>query len=405
MLGSTFRMVMAMFFLVTGVAMAQQSMAQQYSPGASDTEIKLGQTMPFSGPVSVAGSVGHASLAYFAAINKAGGINGRQVKLIALDDGYSPPKTVEATRRLVEDEKVLMMYGSVGTPTNAAVEKYLNVKKVPQLFITTGASRFREPKAFPWTMAFMPGYVAEGRAMGRYVLEAVASPRIAVLYQNDDLGKDFRAGFRSGLGDKAGSLIVSEQTFEVADPTVDSQMIAAKVSGANVFYFAGTQKAGAEQIRARNKLGWTPLHLVCSIASGVEGVLKPAGLEYAEGLISTAYAKDPFDPTWADDGDVKTFLDWVKANLTQGNPRDSGVVVGYIASFLTAHVLEKAGSTLTRENVLNVATHLDGLRVPMLLPGITVTTRPTDYSVINRFQIQRFEGGRWVPVGKTISGE
>jgi branched-chain amino acid transport system substrate-binding protein len=400
MLCSMLRAFMATFFLATGAAMAQQ-----YSPGVSDTEIKLGQTVPFSGPVSVAGVVGHASLAYFDAVNKAGGINGRQVKLIALDDGYIPPKTVEATRRLVEDDNVLMMYGSVGTPTNAAVEKYLNVKKVPQLFITTGASRFRDPKAFPWTMAFMPGYVQEGRAMARYVLEAVASPKIAVLYQNDDLGKDFRAGFKSGLGDKAESLIVSEQTFEVADPTVDSQLIAAKTSGANVFYFAGTQKAGAEQIRGVRKLGWSPLHLVCSIASGVEGVLKPAGLENAEGLISTAYSKDPFDPTWADDADVKTFLNWEKASLTQGNPRDSGVVVGYIASFLAAYVLEKAGSNLTRENVLNVATHLDNLRVPMLLPGITVTTSPSDYSVINRFQIQRFASGRWVPVGKTISGE
>ena len=391
------RAAMAMFFVAASAAMAQQ-------PGVSATEIKLGQTVPFSGPVSVAGVVGHASLAYFDAVNKAGGINGRQVKLTVLDDGYSPPKTVEATRRLVEDDNVLMMYGSVGTPTNAAVEKYLNLKKVPQLFITTGASRFRDPEAFPWTMAFMPGYVQEGRAMARYVLDAVASPQIAILYQNDDLGKDFRAGFRSGLGGNADSLIVSELTFEVADPTVDSQLIAAKVSGANVFYFAGTQKAGAEQIRGVRKLGWTPLHLVCSIASGVEGVLKPAGLQNAEGLISTAYAKDPFDPAWADDTDVKGFLDWEKANLTQGNLRDSGVVVGYIASFLAAHVLEKAGSTVTRENVLNVATHLNNLRVPMLLPGITVTTSPTDYSVINRFQIQRFENGRWVPVGKTISG-
>ena len=400
MLGKLFRAVTAIFFVAAGAAMAQQ-----YGPGASATEIRLGQTVPFSGPVSVAGVVGHASLAYFDAVNKAGGINGRQIKLIVLDDGYSPPKTVEATRRLVEDENVLMMYGSVGTPTNAAVEKYLNQKKVPQLFITTGASRFRDPKAFPWTIGFIPGYVQEGRAMARYVLEVVASPRIAVLYQNDDLGKDFRAGFRSGLGDKADSMIVSEQTYEVSDPTVDSQLIAAKVSGANVFYFAGTQKAGAEQIRGVRKLGWAPLHLVCSIASNVEGVLKPAGLENAEGLISSAFAKDPFDPTWTDDADVKAFLDWEKANLTQGNPRDSGVVNGYIASFLAAHVLEKAGSTLTRENVLNIATHLDNLRVPMLLPGVTVTTSPTDYTVINKFQIQRFESDRWVPVGKTMSGE
>jgi branched-chain amino acid transport system substrate-binding protein len=400
MLGKVFRAVAAMLTVAASAATAQQ-----YGPGVSDTEIRLGQTVPFSGPVSVAGMVGHASLAYFAAVNKAGGINGRQVRLIVLDDGYSPPKTVEATRRLVEDDNVLMMYGSVGTPTNAAVEKYLNQKKVPQLFITTGASRFRDPATYPWTMAFMPGYVQEGRAMARYVLEAVTTPKIAILYQDDDLGKDFRAGFRSGLGDKANSLIVSEQTFEVSDPTVDSQLIAAKVSGANVFYFAGTQKAGAEQIRGVRKLGWAPLHLVCSIASSVEGVLKPAGLENAEGLISTAYAKDPFDPAWTDDTDVRAFLDWEKANLREGNPRDSGVVVGYIASFLAAHVLEQAGSTLTRENVLNAATHLRDLRVPMLLPGITVTTSPSDYSVINRFQIQRFQNGRWIVAGKTISGE
>ena len=400
MLGNMFRAAVAVFVIATGAAMAQQ-----YDPGASATEIKLGQTMPFSGPVSVAGAVGHASLAYFAAVNKAGGINGRQIKLVSLDDAYTPPKTVEATRRLVEDENVLMIYGSVGTPTNAAVQKYLNLKKVPQLFITTGASRFRDPQAFPWTMAFIPGYVTEGRAIARYALATIAAPKIAILYQNDDLGKDFRAGFRSGLGDKADSLIVSEQTFEVADPTVESQMIAAKASGANVFYFAGTQKAGAEQIRIRHNLGWTPLHLVCNIAAGVEGVLKPAGLDNAEGLISTAYAKDPFDPTWADDSDVKTFLAWVKDNLTVGNPRDNGIVFGYIASYLAAHVLEKAGSTLTRENLLNIATHLSNLRVPMILPGITVTTSPTDYGVITKFQIQRFESGRWVAVGKVISGE
>jgi ABC-type branched-subunit amino acid transport system substrate-binding protein len=398
--GSMFRAALAMLVVATSTAMAQP-----YDPGASATEIRLGQTMPFSGPVSVAGAVGYASLAYFDAVNKAGGINGRQVKLLSLDDGYSPPKTVEATRRLIEDENVLMIYGSVGTPTNAAVEKYLNLKKVPQLFITSGASRFRDPKTFPWTVAYLPGYVQEGRAMARYVLATIAAPKIAVLYQDDDLGKDFRAGFRSGLGDKAAELIVSEQTFEVTDPTVDSQMVAAKASGANVFYFAGTQKAGAEQIRARHNLGWAPLHLVCSIASGVEGVLKQAGLENSEGLISTAYAKDPFDPTWADDADVKTFLEWVKAHLTQGNPRDTGIVGGYIVSWLAAYVLDKAGSTLTRENILNIATHLDHVRAPMLLPGITVTTTPTDYSGIDRFQIQRFESGRWVAVGKVISGE
>jgi branched-chain amino acid transport system substrate-binding protein len=399
MLGGKFRLVLAMSVAAIGPAMSQQ-----YDPGASATEIRLGQTVPFSGPVSVAGAVGQASLAYFAAINQAGGINGRQIRVLAVDDAYSPPKTVEATRRLVEDENVLLMYGSVGTPTNAAVERYLNQKKVPQLFITTGAGRFKDPKNFPWTIGFIPGYAAEGKAMARYVLETVSAPRIAVLYQNDDLGKDFRAGFRAGLGDKADALIVSEQTYEVADPTVDSQVVSAKVSGANVFYFAGTQKAGAGQVRAVHNLGWKPLHLVCSIAGAME-TLKPAGLENAEGLISTAYAKDPFDPEWANDADVKAFLDWANTNLSQASPREAVVANAYVASFLVAYVLEKAGSNLTRENLLSIATHLDNLHVPMLLPGITVTTTPSDYSVINKFQVQRFEGGRWVAAGRVISGE
>jgi branched-chain amino acid transport system substrate-binding protein len=403
MVGAPFRasILLLVALLITGSA----ALAQQYDPGATDTEIRLGQTMPFSGPVSVAGSVGRASLAYFDSVNKSGGINGRQIKLISLDDGYSPPKTVEATRRLVEDDHVLALYASVGTPTNAAVEKYLNQKKVPQLFVTTGGSRFRDPKTYPWTIAYLPGYVAEGKAMARYVMETVDQPKIAILYQNDDLGKDFRAGFRAGLGANANALIVSEQTFEVADPSVDSQVLAAKSSGANVFYFAGTQRAGAEQIKARHNLGWNPLPVVCSISSSVEGVLRPAGLENAEGLISTAYAKDPFDPTWEHDPDVAAFLAWAKQNLAQDNPRDTGVVGGYIASWLMAYVLDHAGSTLTRQHVMEIATHLTDVRAPMLLPGITVTTTPADYTGIGRFQIERFENGRWVLLGKLISAE
>jgi len=398
--GKMIRAILALCVVASGAAKAQH-----YDPGASNTEIKLGQTVPLSGPVAVAGAVGQASLAYFAAVNKAGGINGRQVKLLVLDDAYAPPKTVEATRRLVEDENVLMMYGSIGTPTNAAVEKYLNQKKVPQMFVSTGASRFRDPKNFPWTLAFAPGYMAEGRAMARYVIATVEKPRVAILYQNDDLGKDFRAGFRSGLGDKADTLVVNEQTYEVSDPTVDSQIVAAKASGANVFYFAGTQRAGAEHIKVMHGIGWAPLHVVCSVAAGIEAVLRPAGLDNAEGLISTAYAKDPFDPTWANDADVKTYLDWAKQNLTQGNPRDALVVGGYIVSWLVAHVLEQAGSNLTRDNLLSIATHLDHVRAPLLLPGITITTTPSDYGGITRFQVQRFEHGRWVPAGKVMSGE
>lgn len=386
--------------LTTGSAFAQK-----YDPGATDSEIKLGQTQPYSGPVSAAAGVGFASTAFFDALNKKGGINGRKIKVISLDDGYNPPKTVESTRHLVEGDEVLAMYGSTGTPTNAAVQKYLNAKNIPQLFIATGAGRFNNPKAFPWTMPLLPSYAAEGRAIARYALTAVAEPKIAILYQNDDLGKDFLAGFKSGLGDKAKTAIVSERSFEVTDPTIQSQIVSAKASGANVFYFAGTQKYGAMQIRIRYELGWQPLHLVCSISAGVETVLKPAGVERAEGIISTAYAKEPYDPRWAKDPEVMEFQSWAKEFLPpQKDPRDSGILVGYLASFLTAHVLKSAGSTLTRSNLMEIATRLDQVKVPLLLPGITVSTTPDDYSAIKKFQIQRFESGQWVPVGDMVSG-
>jgi ABC-type branched-subunit amino acid transport system substrate-binding protein len=390
--------------LLSVMALPRDSVAEKrYDPGASDTEIKLGQTMPYSGPVSAAGTGGIACSAYFDTINKRGGINGRKVTLISLDDGYSPPKTVEMTRRLVESDQVLFLYASVGTPTNAAVQKFLNAKKVPQLFVTTGGSRFNNPGEYPWTIPVLPSYFAEGKALARFALETVAEPKIAVLYQNDDLGKDFVGGFKTGLGDRAKSLIVSEQTFEITDPTIDNQVIASKASGADVLYYAGTQKFGAMQIRARYDLGWKPLHLVCTTASGVESVLKPAGLEKCEGLISTAYAKDPFDPAWKDDGDVQAYIDWVKATLP-ASPSDAGYVSGYISSSLTAHVLRQAGDELTRANILKIATHLDHLPIPLLLPGITMNTSPTNYSLIDKFRIQQFRDGRWHPLGKLVSG-
>jgi ABC-type branched-subunit amino acid transport system substrate-binding protein len=391
--------------LLSLAAMPRESFAgKKYDPGASDTEIKLGETMPYSGPVSAAATVGNACTAYFETVNKAGGINGRTVKLVSLDDGYSPPKTVELIRRMVEGDKVLFVYGSVGTPTNAAVQKFLNSKNVPQLFVTTGGSRFNNPSEYPWTIPVLPPYFAEGKALARFVLETVATPRIAVLYQNDDLGKDFVGGFKAGLGDKSKSLVVSEQTFEITDPTIDSQVIAAKASGADVFYFAGTQKFGAMQIRARYDLGWKPLHLVCTTSSGVETVLKPAGLDRSEGLISTAYAKDPFDPAWAADAEVQAYVNWVKASLP-ASASDPGYISGYISSSLTAYVLRQAGDELTRANILRIATHLDNLQIPLLLPGITINTTPTNYSMINKFRVQQFKGGRWVPLGELVSGD
>lgn len=384
---------------MSNVALAQKA----YGPGVSDKEIKLGQTMPYSGPVSVAGASGLASTAFFDALNKTGGINGRKVTLLTLDDAYSPPKTVEVTRKLVESDEVFLLYGSVGTPTNAAVQKYLNAKKVPQLFVATGASRFKNP-AFPWTLGLLPGYDAEGKALARYVLQTVADPKIAILSQNDDLGKDFVAGFKAGLGDKVKSLVVSEQSFEVSDPTINSQVVSAKASGANVFFFAGTQKFGAMQIRTRYELGWKPLHLVCSTSSGVEAVLKPAGFEAAEGVISTAYVKDPTDPAVVNDDDVKEYLDWLKTNMPQRNAREGGLVVGYLSSWMTSHVLREAGDNLTRENVMRIATTLKDVRAPMLLPGITFHTSPTNYSMIDQFQVQQFRNGSWTNTGELVSG-
>jgi branched-chain amino acid transport system substrate-binding protein len=385
-------------------ALTLPALAQQYDPGASDTEIRLGQTQPYSGPVSAAAGAGFATTAYFEALNKKGGINGRKITLISLDDGYSPPKTVEAVRRLVENENVLAMFGSVGTPTNAAVQKYLNGKKIPQLFVMTGASRFNDPKTYPGTIPLIPGYAAEARAMARYALSVVSNPKIAILAQHDDLGRDFVAGFKSGLGDKATTAIVSEQTYEVTDPTIENQIISAKASGANILYFAGTQKYGAMQIRLRYELGWKPLHLINSICTGVETTLKPAGFEQSEGVVSTTYLKDPFDPSWKNAPDVKEYLQWMSENLPNKDPHDISYLVGYVGSYLMAHVLEKAGSTLTRGNLLDIATHLDHVEAPLLLPGVTISTTPADYGTINKFQVQRFEGGRWVPIGSIIDG-
>lgn len=394
---------MAIAGLAALVAHPRPGLARkQYDQGASDTEILLGQTMPYSGPVSASGVMGQACTAYLDAVNKSGGINGRKVRLVSLDDGYSPPKTAEMTRRLVEGDKVLLLYGSVGTPTNAAVQRYLNGKKVPQLFIASGASRFNNPGEYPWTVPALPSYAAEGRALARFVLSSVPEPRIAVLHQNDDLGKDFVGGFRAGLGDKAVSLIVSDQSYEVTDPTIDSQVVAAKGSGANVFFFAGTPKFGAQQIRARHDLGWKPLHVVCSIASGVDPTLKSGGLDRSEGLISIAFAKDPHDPTWADDPEVGAYLDWIGAWLPHGAAADLGCIYGYMASALMVHVLRQAQDNLTRAHILEIASRLDAPPVPLLLPGVTIRTTPDNYGVVDRFVIQQFTNGRWVRPGPVV---
>ncbi|WP_027543552.1 ABC transporter substrate-binding protein [Bradyrhizobium sp. WSM2254] len=393
-----------MSVIATALTFATASFARASDEAGTKSEIKLGQTQPYSGPVSAASAVGYAMSGYVEYINRRGGINGRKVVLISLDDAYSPPKTVEMTRKLVEGDEVIATVGSLGTPTNAAVQKYLNARKVPQLFVVSGGKRFFDPKGSPWTIPLLPSYEAEGRAMGRYAASAVTDPKIAIIYQNDDLGRDFVAGFKEGLGAKK-SAIISEQSFELSAPTIQTQMVTAKASGANVLYFAGTQKYGAMHIRIRYELDWKPVHLIASTSAGVESVIKPAGFQQSEGVISTAYSKDPFDERWKDDPETKAYLAWFKEYLPSRNLDDTSHLVGYYAGYLTEYILKKAGSDLSGENLLRIASNLDKVRVPMLLPGVTVSTAPANYNVIDKFQMQRFASGHWVPFGELVGSD
>lgn len=386
--------------LFAGAVHAQK----KYSPGASDTEIRIGQTMPYSGPASAYGVVGKAEAAYFAMINEQGGINGRKINFLSLDDGYSPPKTVEQTRKLVEQEEVLLIFQSLGTPTNTAIQKYLNAKKVPHLFLATGANKWSDPKAFPWTMGFNPSYQAEGRIFARHVLETKPDAKIALLYQNDDFGKDYVIGVKSLLGDKAAKMIIAEQTYEISDPTVDSQIVSLKASGADVLLTFATPKFAAQAIRKVADLGWKPTHYLTNVSTSVATVLQPAGLDKAAGIISAHYFKDATDPQWKNDPAKLAWEDWMKRYHKSGMLDDGFNVYGYITAQLMVHVLKACGDDLTRENVMRQAANLRNLELPMLLPGITVNTSPTDFSPIGEMQLARFDGKRWVLFGNVLSG-
>jgi ABC-type branched-subunit amino acid transport system substrate-binding protein len=386
--------------LFAGAVHAQK----KYSPGASDTEIRIGQTMPYSGPASAYGVVGKAEAAYFAMVNEQGGINGRKINFISLDDGYSPPKTVEQTRKLVEQEEVLLIFQSLGTPTNTAIQKYLNAKKVPHLFLATGANKWSDPKGFPWTMGFNPSYQAEGRIFAQHVLETRPDAKIALLYQNDDFGKDYVIGVKGLLGDKAAKMIIAEQTYEISDPTVDSQIVSLKASGADVLLTFATPKFAAQAIRKVGDLGWKPTHYLTNVSSSVATVLQPAGLDKAAGIISAHYFKDATDPQWKNDPAKLAWEDWMKRYHKTGVLEDGFNVYGYITAQLLVHVLKACGDDLTRENVMRQAANLRKLELPMLLPGITVNTSPTDFSPIGEMQLARFDGKRWVLFGNILSG-
>ena len=386
--------------LAGGLAFA----AGQYGPGASDTEIKIGNTMPYSGPASAYGAIGKAEAAYFAMINDQGGINGRKINFITRDDGYSPPKTVELVRQLVEQDQVLLLFNTLGTPPNSAIRGYLNDNKVPQLFVATGADKWNDPKHYPWTMGWLPSYRVEARIYARYILKNLPNAKIAVLYQNDDFGKDYLVGLREGLGDKADKMIVATKTYETTDPTVDSQIVALQGSGSDVLLTAAIPKFAAQAIRKVYDIGWKPTHFLTNVSASVKAVLQPAGPEKGVGIISAGYLKEPTDPQWQDTPEYKEWLAWMKKYNTSGNVADGNNVSGYSVAQTMVAVLKASGDNLTRENVMKQAASIHDEKLPMLLPGITISTSPTDFAPVKQMQMAKFDGTTWQLFGEVISG-
>jgi branched-chain amino acid transport system substrate-binding protein len=388
------------FVLKAGLAIA----AGQYGPGVSDTEIKIGNTMPYSGPASSYGAIGQSDAAYFAMINERGGINGRKINFITRDDGYSPPKTVEQVRRLVEQDQVLLLFNTFGTPPNTAIQRYVNDAKVPHLFIATGANKWNDPQHYPWTVGWPPSDRIEARIWARYVLKSISDAKIALLYQNDDFGMDYLTGLREGLGDKADRMIVATQSYETSDATVDSQIVSLHGSGANVLLTAAIPKFAAQAIRKIFAIGWKPTHLLTRVANSVGTVMRPAGPEKSVGIISETFLKDPTDPQWQETIEYREWLAWMKKYNTLGNVADGLTVYGYTAAQAMVAVLEACGDNLTRENVMKQAASIHGLKLPMLLPGITISTSANDFAPIKQMQLERFDGNTWQLFGEVLSG-
>jgi branched-chain amino acid transport system substrate-binding protein len=387
---------MALAALVAAPALAQ-------TPGVTATEIKVGNINPYSGPASAYGTIGKSIGAYFKMVNDQGGVNGRKINYISYDDSYSPPKAVEMVRKLVEQDQVAIVFQSLGTPSNSAIHKYMNQSKVPQLFVATGATKWNDPKNFPWTMGWQPNYQTEGRVYAQHVLSNVKDAKIGVLFQNDDYGKDYLKGFEDGLGDKK-SLIVMKQSYEVTDPTVDSQIVNLKNSGANVFFNITTPKFAAQAIKKAHDLGWKPVHYLNNVSSSLATVLKPAGLEASKGLITSLYQKEVTDPQWKND---KAFLDWVawmKKYYPDGSLDDQSNAYGYSVAQTLVQVLKQCGDDLTRANVMKQAANLKDLELGMLLPGIKINTSATDFYPIQQMQMLRFTGERWELIGPVMSG-
>jgi branched-chain amino acid transport system substrate-binding protein len=375
---------------------------KKYDTGATDTEIKIGQTNPFSGPASSYATIGKTQAAYIKMINDQGGVNGRKINLIQYDDAYSPPKAVEQVRKLVESDEVLLTFQVLGTPSNAAVQKYLNTKKVPQLFAATGASKFTDPKNFPWTMGFNPNYFVEGRIYGQYIIKNHPNAKVGILYQNDDLGKDYLNGIKAGLGDKAATMVVAEASYEVSDPTVDSQILKIKDAGADLFFSASTPKQAAQTIKKMFEINWKPVHILDINATSVGAVMKPAGLEASKGVISVNYGKDPLDPAWKDDAGMKKYFEFMAKYYPDGDKDSSFNAYGYSTTQLLIHVLKQCGDNLTRENVMKQAASLKNVVLDLSLPGIVANTTPDDYRVNKQLQMMRFNGERWEMFGPIL---
>ncbi|MCA1527166.1 ABC transporter substrate-binding protein [Bradyrhizobium yuanmingense] len=386
-------------------AMSGEALAQKkYDSGASDTEIKIGNIMPYSGPASGYAAIGRTEEAYFNKINAEGGINGRKIRFISYDDGYSPPKTVEQARKLVESDNVLLIFGSLGTSTNSAIRKYMNEKEVPQLFVASGASKWNDPKQYPWTMGWQPSYVSEARIYAKYIMKEKPNGKIGVLYQNDDFGKDYLNGLKEGLGAKA-SMIVREEAYDTSEPAIDERVVKLKAAGADIFISLTNQKFAAQGIKKAAEINWHPMHIISNVSASVSGVLEPAGIEVSQGILSATYTKDGSDPQWNADDGMKKFYSFLAQYEPRANKLDAGVVYGYAAAQTIVKVLQMCGDDLTRENVMKQAASLKDFAPDTLLPGIKINTAPDDFAPIEQLQMMRFKGRKWELFGDIISSE
>ena len=403
---ATSRLAIASAAFIVLAASGSGALAQKkYDIGATDTEIKIGNIMPYSGPASAYGVIGKTEEAYFRKINAEGGINGRKINFISYDDGYSPPKAVEQARKLVESDEVLLIFNSLGTAMNSAIQKYMNAKKMPQLFVATGATKWNDPKEFPWTMGWQPNYQSETQIYAKYILKEYPNAKIAVMYQNDDYGKDYLKGLKDGLGAKAASMIVAEESYETSEPTIDTHIVKLKSTNADVFINVASPKFAAQAIKKMAEVQWKPVHFLNNVSGSIGGVITPAGPENAQGIISSAYLKDPTDPQWKNDAGMKAWNEFLDKYFPEANRTDASVIYGYTVTQTLVHVLKQCGDNLTRENVMKEAAGIKDLELGGLLPGIKVNTSVTDFAPLSQLQLMRFKGDTWERFGDIISAD